>query len=261
VIIVDSSSSDGSKNFLQVYQPNFLFKYHIQANKGKAAARNKAVDLSQGDIIIITDADMIPDHYFVQRHIEAHASINKAACFEGLAWNMTSLAWPPISQNLAPQVGKNHDHMNKLGWYYFLTGNISLPRLVFDQFLGFNERFTGYGWEDLELGYRLFKQKIPLYYLTTAINYHYHIINPSEELQRNVKKGESAKLFLELHPELKWFLGFNPLSTWIFPKISEQSMVFKWFKAMSNHSKSAWIRAIGMWFLKEFFYLKGALKF
>ena len=43
----------------------------------------------------------------------------------------------------------------RLSWLYFLTGNASVRRADLERVGGFDESFTGYGHEDLELGYRL----------------------------------------------------------------------------------------------------------
>lgn len=259
VIVVDSTSSDGSVEFLANYNPIFQFRYHVQENTGKASARNKAASMAKGDIILVTDADMIPGEQFIQGHLEAHNNSTEEACFEGLAWNLEQLEFPPKNQQLKPQVDRHPKHMTKLGWYYFLTGNISIPRRLFDQEKGFNEAFKGYGWEDLELGYRLYRQKVPLYYLKTSENYHYHVVSNDDVMKRNIHKGKSARLFLKLHPELKWFLGFNPLSTFIFPKIKETSLIFKLFQSFCYKSDIKWLNGLGYWFLQEYFYLKGAL--
>ena len=259
VIVVDSTSNDGSIEFLESFKPKFNFKYHIQKNDGKASARNKAASMATGHLLIITDADMIPGKDFVQGHLDAHRSTDKECCFEGLAWNLKTLEFPPKTETLTPQVGTHPKHMSSLGWYYFLTGNVSVPKTLFDEEKGFNELFKGYGWEDLELGYRLSRKKIPLYYLKTSVNYHYHIINNDDFIKRNVLKGESAKLFLKLHPELKWFLGFNPISTFIFPRIKEGSWLFNFFSNYCYKHSLTFLDSIGFWFLQEYYYQKGAL--
>ena len=260
VILVDSNSSDNTHAFLKGYKPDYNFKYKIQDNKGKASARNEGVKLASGTYIIITDADMIPGPAFIQGHLEAHLNSKKECCFEGLAWNMSYLEWPVKSATLSPQVGTFPKHLSRLGWYYFLTGNLSLPKSLFESNYGFNEDFQSYGWEDLELGYRLSKKKVPLFYLKTSSNYHYHVISKEEEIQRCEKKGESSLLFLKLHPELKWFLGFNPLSKFVFPKIRKESTLYQLFQNFF-YSKSMFKHNLGFWFLKEWHYLKGALKF
>ena len=260
VIIVDSSSTDGTDEFLKSYKPRFNFTYKIQENMGKAIARNNAMKLAKGEILLITDSDMIPDKTFIQGHIDAHNESNEPCCFQGLAWNLASLERPLNLDNATPQVATFPKHMSRLGWYYFLTGNVSLPKALFEKEGGFNSLFVGYGWEDLELGYRLSQQKIPLYYLKTSVNYHYHVISKDDEIQRNIKKGESATLFLKLHPELKWFLGFNPISLAIFFRLKQSSFIYKFFENQFKKTTISWLHKLSFWFLKEFNYMKGAQK-
>ncbi len=260
VVVVDSSSSDGTQEFLNSYRPAYCFLPIIQKNLGKASARNRAIQEAKGDIILITDADMIPHPDLVKTHLEAHQKSKNRSCYEGVTLNMTALHWPPETKKLYPYIQRTYSEGARLGWYYFLTGNVSLPKSLFQDLEGFDPDFTGYGWEDLELGYRLSQKKYPLYYLKPAINYHYHVVTQEEEISRCKKKGESAKILLSKHPELKLFLGLNPLSIWIFPKISFQGPFYRWVLESCFNSKNSLKKKFGFWFLKEYHYLSGLLK-
>ncbi|MGE4169661.1 MAG: glycosyltransferase family 2 protein [Candidatus Margulisiibacteriota bacterium] len=259
VVVVDSGSSDGTHALFGRFKPAFRLNAIIQQNKGKAAARNRAVAEASGEIIIITDADMIPDPNFVATHWEAHQNSAKVQCFEGRTFNMNYLHWPPIPNEIYPYIKRNYAEMAPLGWYYFLTGNVSLPKSVFMEEGGFDTDFTGYGWEDLELGYRLFQKKIPLSYLKSAVNYHYHVVHDQDEIARNEKKGESALVMLQKHPELKWFLGLNPLSVVVFRWLEKQPSRLNWFEKSGLASSNPWVKRFSHWLLGEFSYLKGLL--
>jgi glycosyltransferase involved in cell wall biosynthesis len=258
VIVVDSTSTDGTIDMLANFEADFQFKYIVQPNQGKAAARNRGVKEARGAYIIITDADMVPHPQFVFTHLTAQVSTQTPTCFEGVTLNMDRLAWPPTEAQLTPYIQRPYPDRQPLGWYYFLTGNISFPKPLFESFRGFNEVFKGYGWEDLELGYRMSLKKIPLYYLKEAINYHYHVVSEDEEIERNVAKGKSAKVFLQLHPKLKWFLGLNPISRWVFACLTEKSWLYRYAQKCYK-SSSPKKHGFGVWFLKEFNYLKGIL--
>jgi len=260
LIVVDSTSSDGTRNMLETFEAHYPFRFIIQENRGKAAARNRGVAAATGSIIMITDADMIAHPDLVKTHLQAHAEAKVPTCFEGVTMNMHRLEWPTTSHNLYPYISRNLKDGSRLGWYYFLTGNISFPKAVFDSENGFDETFMSYGWEDLELGYRLSKKKVPLVFLKNAINYHYHVVTKDEEISRNVKKGESARLFLKKHPKLKYFLGMNPLSVFVAKYLSEGGNVYRWVEKSFYKSKTPWKHQFGFWFLKEFHYLKGILK-
>ena len=259
VIVVDSESSDGSLSQFDGQKFPFEFKPITQKNQGTATARNRGVAEAKSEYIIITDADMIPAPGFVQAHYDAHQAAKRPCCFEGLAWNLPSLDWPPNPKTLRPQVGTHPKNGAKLGWWYFLTGNISMPKSVFENAQGFSRDFKGYGWEDLELGYRLVKKEgIPFYYLRTAVNYHYHVLNADADIQRCVRKGESAKIVLKKHPELKTFLGINPLSKFIYKSIHPKTKLHQAIQGWLE-SDTAWKRRFSTWFLKEYYYLSGLL--
>ena len=259
IIVVDSESTDGASDWLLSYTPKFQFKALIKPNQGKAAARNRGVKEARGKWILITDADMIPHPELIQKHLDFQQSLTYPACAEGLTFNMHQLQWPTDSANLMPLIGSNPKTRTRMGWFYFLTGNLSFLKSLFESYQGFDESFQGYGWEDLELGYRLKKAGVPLYYLREAINYHYHVVPKDEEIRRNIDKGLSAKLLLAKHPELQWFLGLNPLSRFIFPKIQEGGAFYSWMQK-NYRSSSPFLHRLGFWFLKEHAYLKGILR-
>lgn len=258
VIVVDSTSTDGTSEFVKSYSPSYNFVGIVQENKGKTAARNRGVELAKGDIIFITDSDMIPHPDLLQRHVDAQASVSSPTCFEGQTCNLKVLEWPTTSGNMEPYITRDYSDGKSLGWYYFLTGNISFPKQLFLAEGGFDPDFLGYGWEDLELGYRLSKKKVPLIYLKQAINYHYHVITRDEDIQRHVKKGASAQIFVKKHPELKWFLGMNPLSVWLRKHLTETSWLVRFARNCYGSSNPIADR-FGFWFLKEYHYLGGVL--
>jgi len=261
VIVVDSFSTDGTAEMVQSFSTNVFSLNFIQRENpsGKGEARNEGVKASKSDIVIITDADMIPDEGFVDAHYDAHRKALKPCCFEGLAYNLQSYDWPPESvQDLPTQVAKKYKAGDRLDWYYFLTGNVSFPKSYFNLEKGFSLDFKNYGWEDLELGYRFKKRGLPLYYLTSAINYHYHIITNEEQVDRKFYMGQSAQIFIKKHPELKLFLGFNPLSVIIRKSLSKSGITFRFISTLKQ-SRWSFLRSFSYWFQAEFNYLSGLL--
>lgn len=257
VIVVDSGSTDNTPELLKSWAPRHKFKGIIQENRGKSGARNRGVAEASGDLILITDSDMIADENLIQTHLTAHKNSTGPSSFEGVTMNMHELHWPPESAKLYPYITKDYKDGAKLGWYYFLTGNISFPKTTFNELGGFDEDFQGYGWEDLELGYRFQKSGIPHYYLKSAINYHYHIVSNEGEIERNFKKGESAKIFLDKHPELKWFLGCNPLSLFVHGNVKQEGKIIKTLKEKGLTSDNSMVKGFSRWFLGEYNYLNG----
>lgn len=219
IIIVDSSSTDVTDKMVEEFlkRPNNI-KYIKQENFGRPGARNRGVTESVGEIIFLTDADMLADTFILEEHLKAHAN-HKNASFEGLT----------INPDKKPYIKEKLKSGQKIRWSYFLTGNLSIRKDTIVKAGMFDLDFSGYGWEDIELGYRLNKAKIPLYYLPEAINYHMHPVTQDEMFKRKYQMGESAAIFYRKHPNIwiKLFLGMNPLAQVIykliknFPKLQD----------------------------------------
>jgi len=174
-------------------------------------------------------------------------------CYEGLEYNLKDISKPINKSNIARYIKINTKNNQKLGWYYFLTGNLSAPRDILINNL-FSEDFLGYGWEDLELGYRLYKKGIQLRYLKSAVNYHYHSYGFYEELERKEKMGFEAAIFIKKHPELKNWLGFYPLLMFIYKMLKNNGVSIK---LLNSLSKKKGIGRAAKYVLSEYYYRHG----
>ena len=74
----------------------------------------------------------------------------------------------------------------------FYTSNISLPRQVLNQ-APFSSAFNSYGWEDIELGYRLSVQGLRIVYNQDAKAKHFHPMNMTSFLKRQRSVGELTR--------------------------------------------------------------------
>jgi glycosyltransferase involved in cell wall biosynthesis len=222
IIVVDSLSKDNTSDIVIQHNANDNIKYIRQENRGKTAARNTGIKAAKGEIIVLTDADMIADNNFLEEHLSFH-NLFKMSCAEGLTYNLKSLKPDFGPTNIEPYIKQKIKPGQNLKWAYFLSGNLSLPKNMLIKAGLFDERFVGYGWEDIELGYRLSKMGIPLIYLPQAVNYHYHLPNKEELVKRKYTMGLSAALFYLKHPDrnIKLFLGINPLATFIYRLIKK----------------------------------------
>jgi len=243
IIVVDSFSTDGTDKMIEELPTEHCpLNYIRQENKGRPGARNRGIEEAKGEIIFLTDADMLADKNLLQEHLTAHEN-KKNAIFEGLT----------INPDGKPYIKEKIKLGQKLRWSYFLTGNLSIPKDIIKNAGMFDMDFAGYGWEDVELGYRLNKLGVPLFYLPTAINYHLHPVTQEEMFKRKYDMGRSAVIFYRKHPnlEIKYFLGMNPLAKRIYKIIKSSSIIKKWIESKSI--KSGFYRYL--W--EEFMYRKG----
>lgn len=234
IVLVDSFSTDGTDLMIEELSPPCRLNYLRVENKGKAAARNFGIKEAKGSIIFLTDADMEADPNLLLEHFNVHKIFPNAA-FEGLTIN-------PDGQ---PYIKNRLKNLQKLKWSYFLTGNLSVRKSELVSAGLFDEHFAGYGWEDIELGYRLNLRSLPLYYLPAAVNFHNHPVGNELMLERKYEMGRSAAYFYKKHPnfEIKLFLGMNFLAM----------AVYRW---LARHPKILQ-KIKNRYILEEYYYRKG----
>ncbi|WP_129077308.1 glycosyltransferase family 2 protein [Anaerobacillus alkaliphilus] len=175
----------------------------------------------------------------------------------------------------------------KFSWINFCTGNVSLSKYLFQKVGGFDEQFTGYGFEDWDLGFRLYKEGAKFIHNGNAKAYHQeHPISKSnwQDVCRNQYNFQSRYkdikpkllvLYLSAYPLNRDFVELNqiaceykelrkdyPRQYKLFKKIlppilSHASLLLSKKKKLKNLAKSARINeeVLGA-FSKEVEYLR-----
>lgn len=206
VVIVDDGSSDGTAEWLESAARRD-WPFDIQTlrgpHAGPATARNLGVRACTGDLVLFTGDDCVLAPGCIEQHLRAHAEATAPRSVLGMTTWLPSLTITPFmhyQENGGSQFayGRIHDP-NDAGWLYYYTTNVSTPRMS----LGprpFDERFPAARYEDLELGYRLHDDGLPIVYRQEALAWHDHPITFQEFRARCGMYGEYAALFHELHP-------------------------------------------------------------
>lgn len=181
IIVCDDNSNIPLKN--DVLSKEFNLKMiRNKKNLGPAASRNRAIRLAKGEIILCLDADMIADQNLIKEHLKYHECYKNRAVLGNREFIEPSKISPeeikrglltkkiPSLLTKSRRTGKKYDSRNirylisnnlkedSFPWMYFSTCNLSFTKDSFDIVGGFNEQFKGWGYEDNELGFRMFKE-------------------------------------------------------------------------------------------------------
>lgn len=208
VIVVDDGSNDETPKVLKKWTeqwPN-LRALH-QKNAGQGNARNKAIKEARGQIILFIGDDIYGDTDFLAKHTAFHRKHpeKEMACLGLTDWDPT-LDVTPFMEWLThggPQFAYHHlKPEQEASYWYFYTSNISIKKdlLLVDSF---DPDFKAYGWEDIELGYRLMQKGLKLIYTPSAHAVHDHFMEPSSLKKRMINVGKSAVLFQKKQPLVK----------------------------------------------------------
>ncbi|MGE8078081.1 glycosyltransferase [Peribacillus loiseleuriae] len=73
VILIDDCSNDQTHRIPKEFDPPFKFKYvRPSINQGRSRARNLGIKLSEGEVIIFLDGEMLTEPDFIENHYKHH---------------------------------------------------------------------------------------------------------------------------------------------------------------------------------------------
>jgi len=238
ILLSDSGSQDGTEDFVKSLNID-NFRFITGENRGRSGARNRGIRDAKGDLILFTDADILADERLLEEHARLHEE-EKGVAVVGCEVQVDSLeeyedarAHPERRRTLHPPTRR------ELPWLYFLTGNASAPKAALLEAGLFDESFTGYGHEDLELGYRLIRQRLRIRYNPAAVNYHWHPVPFDEKCAKMRMAGVSTVRFYRKHrdPAIPLLMGMNPVSLALHSLLAEDGWLLRLCrrKAESSH--------------------------
>jgi glycosyltransferase involved in cell wall biosynthesis len=208
VLVVDDASTDDTRTVIgQAVRASRcpVRPFWLRERTGVPGARNHAIQQAHGDVVVFVDSDNMAAPSFLEAHLAIHEA-NPAAVGRGPVILTRSLEQP-----FAARAG-----ILDLSTAYFDTDNASVRREHLLKVGLFDEIFYPYGWEGLDLGFRLRAIGLRRVYRRDAALYHYHEdVSPgslASLLTKEAERARTAWLFYEKHPtlEARLALQFTP---------------------------------------------------
>jgi len=180
-------------------------------NRGRAAARNRGIEVSSGDVVVMLDDDMEVVPGFLEAHLRIHAGGDRRVVLGRIA-AAPELGDDPFLRYLDSRGPEKVPPGKPVPSKYFVTGNCSLARSAFERVGSFDESFDLYGGEDTELGIRLGKAGFRFFYEPLALAYHLDVADLDRLCRRLETYGRDAlPRMVKRHPELKTLLSLDIL--------------------------------------------------
>ena len=209
VVLVNDGSTDGTAGVIERAKREATCTFTVidQKNSGLAKGRNAGIAAARGERIIFIDDDVLPVPSFVAEHMRSH-ELKPLNIVRGGAINVESFDdLPP------PRWDVRHYSGN-----YFWTTNVSVPLATIRAIGGFNESFSEYGWEDIDVGLRLRFGGVKATFNPKALAYHYKPRPRTSQVEKMVAQSRAqartAVQLAKLHPHWRTYLatGLNPVS-------------------------------------------------
>lgn len=196
VVLVNDGSTDDTAAVVERMRGRAACAFVTidQANFGLSRARNAGIAAATGERIVFIDDDVLPLPNFVEEHLRA-AEKKPGRIVRGGAINVESF------DDLPPPVWSLRNYSGN----YFWTTNVSVPLATLRAVGGFNEAFSEYGWEDIDVGLRLRAAGVRATFNPRALVYH---CKPRargadvETMQRQARaQARTAAALTRLHPQ------------------------------------------------------------
>jgi glycosyltransferase involved in cell wall biosynthesis len=229
VLLVDDLSPDDSVKVVEdfVYQMRFAdqaaAKMSIRilrnlTNIGNCASRNWAISEAAGEIVVVIDADCIVNRSYLFEHYRAHQNGHCDVAIGPM--NIETRSVDPFSvlgcHEADCQLRELHadlqDPVNPNSFVNCVTRNFSIRKQFVQEHLSgklFDQRFgysadpeSGFGWEDVEMGCRLYKSGARIRFLQTTVSIHVSHPATTDELTKPLRSLKNFRQLHETHPEL-----------------------------------------------------------
>jgi glycosyltransferase involved in cell wall biosynthesis len=207
IVVVDGSTDDAIVAVNGASATCSLTRIDL-AWSGRAVARNRGAAAARGDVLLFLDDDMEASPRLLEAHLGAHSQHPRGVVLGNFPIRSALLPGDPVAEFLQDwwnrQLTAWADERHKFDFRDFCTGNVSLPRHVFEQAGGFDEQFpTSSAGEDWELGYRLLKIGVPFRFVSEALSFQHCRPVCQDILSRADEEGRGHAFIATKHPELR----------------------------------------------------------
>ncbi len=209
VILVNDGSTDDVADALDEMARDSPLSLRVlhQQNAGQGRARNLAITHVSTPLSLLLGDDILPAPNCLEVHRDFHLSY-PATKEVALGWTQ----WDQVHQQMTSFMqwyeDIQFDYANLLSgvtptWLHFYTSNLSVKTSLFRN-NPFDERFRTYGWEDIELGFRLMStSQARLTFLKDARATHVHPTTFLQATRRMHALGRNERFFHSLWPSAR----------------------------------------------------------
>lgn len=220
IVIIDDGSNENIDHKINALKLNINISYNYFQRNSKscaALARNRGIEKSKGEILIFLDCDQIVSPNFLEEHLypfDKFGNNNDILQFGLRKYMKRTIPYFPGQQLITNKIDFGDDSRDyvfqifshnmsilKSKWHLVFSNNISTSKKVIDKFGGFDDNFRGWGLEDVELGYRLYKNGVKIVYNPNIeVIHQYH--EYSFDDKRYTEWNRNLKYFINKHSEI-----------------------------------------------------------
>ena len=222
IILVDDKSPQGSsiQKLAKDYGAAYVRNQSQELERQPALCRNLGFEASTGEVIVFNDADTLLASNALEAHARYHAQnpnaavssqvwsiaynkaaldavqesdVNKSRALAHAAIHDASISWSEI----------NNPHPSD-NWWAFLSAQCSFNRRDFERVGRWDEKYSGWGVEDNDIGYRVCKAGMRILYVSDIPCFHIdHPLTREQYKQKCRTALRNLKYMCKKYPEIE----------------------------------------------------------
>ncbi|MDO4916752.1 MAG: glycosyltransferase [Rothia sp. (in: high G+C Gram-positive bacteria)] len=161
VIVVCDGDIDGSEQVVNLYRERGILNITsivFPENQGRSKALNAGHLAADAHVLIRCDDDLEPQEDFVAQHVQYHSGEQEVGVI-GLVRNIyPDNAYARAYGYYRDKKFREEAYSSEKNKYWnFWNANASLTTKMFNLVGGYDESYRLYGWEDVDMGYKMYK--------------------------------------------------------------------------------------------------------
>lgn len=183
-----------------------------KTNLGRSRSRNAGARSAKGNVLFFIDDDIEVKENLFDKYITEFEK-GCSAIFSNVVNVRTDGKYSFLNEFLNTRGANKQIGGDVVKSNYFTTAFCSVKKDFFDKIGGFDENFSGYGWEDPELGLRIAANDGQIIYFKTENLIHYHDKNVYEWIDQLENSGKNLEYLIEKHPGFKSNIRYGLLTS------------------------------------------------
>lgn len=219
LIVIDDASPDHTSQVVAEAQKTAPFKLDYlrnATNGGPGYTQNRGLREARAPLVLLMADDILMSPQALAAHIQSHiVHPARETAILGRVVQSPKLDQSVFLKNWDPFRFSAFSGQTELPYYRFWACNISVKRDFVMDSGGFREhrgRAGAPAHEDPELGYRLHKAGLRIFYEPAALGYHYHVVPFDSACLRKYEAGLNFGQFREFVPAAEIPVAYHVLN-------------------------------------------------
>ena len=206
IIVVDDGGSDDTKKYLKENIKNSVYLKN-KKNSGFSISVNKGFRASKADLVLLLNNDVFPTGVY----LESALNYFQGSKIFAVTLNEKNSSWPKVSWSKGKFQYSQGDDKSKARYSPWASGGSAIfKKQIWDELGGLNEIYSPGYWEDIDIGWRAWKQGYKIIWdpNSKVVHQHQSSFKKLDQHWLNLIKQRNELLFIwQNFLELKYVLS------------------------------------------------------